>query len=450
MQTEFTEELLQISKLERHAKCLLDRVRSQEFVFPGRKKLERRIKSEVDFYCSLKAGQTACKAEHLNSTNLAHLNGVVSYIEDTDLPLRAVFTQFMDDQGNETKVDVVTGVGTSTTWIKLSARSRSATRRVVQGDCGYNQRSVVDVARSLQAAAAHNTVEFTAPTVVMKFCGEGVYHCVAHELRMTGVEVIGCIHLCTDESCCLGAHESEPEHGNARAECPSPCPDSVTSNISISQAGDTTFQESGVAVEQCPRAVPETDTVPINYDTTVNLDVSTMIVLVSEMTNSQQHVSPLGAFKDRVLRDMCAKERDAPVLPLLLPQLEGMRFIACSIAVASFKKIVFTMGGTKERERATKLLERIRIVPDEPSTRCTALRLSARIKENTRLIFGVGDHLRIRTVSANTGFVRSAASQGVRLSAITHDGRGLCESARRIPWDTIDQTTGVHTVARPA
>lgn len=90
---------------------------------------------------------------------------------------------------------------------------------------------------------------------------------------------------------------------------------------------------------------------PLSYDDTVNLDVSTMIVLVSEMTNSNQHASPLGAFKDRVLRDMCLKEHDSPVLPILLPQLEGKIFVACSVAVASFQKIVFTMGGATERER---------------------------------------------------------------------------------------------------
>lgn len=38
---------------------------------------------------------------------------------------------------------------------------------------------------------------------------------------------------------------------------------------------------------------------------------------------------------------------------------------------------------------ASALLKRISVVPDEASARCTALRLSARIKENTRLIFGV-------------------------------------------------------------
>lgn len=144
---------------------------------------------------------------------------MVSYLAETDAPIRAVFTQFLDQQGNDVKVDVVTGTGASTSWIKLSARSRSATRRVVQGDCGFNQRSIVDVAISLRAAAAHNTVDFAEPRVIFKFCGDGIYHCVSKELLDAGVEVVGNVHQCTDDRCCLDAHECEPTVSEVETTC---------------------------------------------------------------------------------------------------------------------------------------------------------------------------------------------------------------------------------------
>jgi Protein of unknown function (DUF1308) len=74
-------------------------------------------------------------------------------------------------------------------------------------------------------------------------------------------------------------------------------------------------------------------------------------------------------------------------------------------------KIINTMAGPGEKERALELMSRITIVEDELPPRVANLVLSAKVKSRSQTVFGTGDAIKAMTVSANEGFVRGASNQ---------------------------------------
>ena len=56
---------------------------------------------------------------------------------------------------------------------------------------------------------------------------------------------------------------------------------------------------------------------------------------------------------------------------------------------------------------------------------------SGKIKDRSLSIFATGDSLRILTVTANTGFIRAAAGQGVNFAVVTHQSRALTEDKEK-------------------
>lgn len=116
------------------------------------------------------------------------------------------------------------------------------------------------------------------------------------------------------------------------------------------------------------------------------------------------------------------------MLPKLETFFEGKELFTCQSAVKDFNDILKTVGGEKERERARALLEKVTIVDDNPSDRSKNMKTSASIKERSKIIFGTGDSLKAITTTANVGFTRAAASQGVEFSVFIHESRALTES----------------------
>lgn len=108
-----------------------------------------------------------------------------------------------------------------------------------------------------------------------------------------------------------------------------------------------------------------------------NLDVSTLLSLVSNLTNG------CGTFKysSKVLNDHAIQEKENPVLPVLKQFLKEKKLIACETAISSFNEIVKIIAGPEEKKRADDLLKRITIVKDSPSERCLALQTSSQIRK---------------------------------------------------------------------
>jgi hypothetical protein len=169
------------------------------------------------------------------------------------------------------------------------------------------------------------------------------------------------------------------------------------------------------------------------------MDASGMFAICSEMCNADLHSGAekmKGTFKQKVLRDMLTQELESRAIDIILPATQDAILVACPLAVQTFKEIVALHAGAQETERADALLQRL-VVGDEGvcSERVANLKLSGKIKAPARSIFGFGDAMGMPTLTANVGFVRAAASQGVKLSVIPLHcgGRALSELAERDP-----------------
>jgi hypothetical protein len=98
--------------------------------------------------------------------------------------------------------------------------------------------------------------------------------------------------------------------------------------------------------------------------------------------------------------------------------LNSGRELYCSeMAFKEFKTILETVGGLQEQRRAVDFLHRVKVVPDQISERSKTLQVIGHIKLRSVTIFGTGDSIEAVTVTANTGFVRSAKSQVIYFSS---------------------------------
>lgn len=139
------------------------------------------------------------------------------------------------------------------------------------------------------------------------------------------------------------------------------------------------------------------------------LDITCMVAYVSSMTNGDAEHN----FRRPFYRMQAEQERIHQVKPELdaLFNRHGQRLVTCQSALTDFQGLVDTISGLQERCRAHDLIQRLRIVPDFPSEAVIRLKLTSSCKPRSRVIFGTADNLRLAIVTANTGFIRSAASQ---------------------------------------
>ena len=134
----------------------------------------------------------------------------------------------------------------------------------------------------------------------------------------------------------------------------------------------------------------------------LNLDITAMIAYVSALTNGGNNFT----FREPVLCQQAAWERERPVKALLDSVFSGKQLLCCRSAMEDFKTILATLGGEGERARADQLVARVTVVDDQESFRSSQLEHSGKINDRSRTIFGTGDVLKVVTVTANTGFIR--------------------------------------------
>lgn len=131
----------------------------------------------------------------------------------------------------------------------------------------------------------------------------------------------------------------------------------------------------------------------------VNLDITTLITLVSHVTND---LDPEQHFDDPVLQYQASEERQDRVLPKITEFMKDKEVIVTNTAwtkvsclqtlsdVSQFQSIVSVVGGAKEKERAEELCQKIRFVEDHPSDYSKQLPLGSKIKQQHIDIFGSG------------------------------------------------------------
>lgn len=175
----------------------------------------------------------------------------------------------------------------------------------------------------------------------------------------------------------------------------------------------------------------------VSHITRVNLDITTLITLVSAVSHGRCHL----IFPEKILTMQAEEERVCPVLPRLLNFMEGKKLYTCQTAVSDFETILGTLGGKSERERAKELMSRVEIVPDQPSERSRSLPVTGKLKKRSKIIFGTGDQLHAITMTANSGYVRAAENHGVSFSVFLHASRALTEMKEKTakPLNTESQ-----------
>ncbi|XP_007505622.1 UPF0415 protein C7orf25 homolog isoform X2 [Monodelphis domestica] len=370
----------------------------------GGAKLCSKLRAELKFLRKVEAGRVAVKESHLQSTNLTHLRAVVEAAESLEAVVAVLHVfGYADGAGDKQTlvVDVVANGGH--TWVKAIGRKAEALHNIWLGRGQYGDRSVVEQAEDFLRASAQQPVQYSSPRVVFAFYN-GVSSPVADELRGMGVSVRGDIVAVNNPP--EWPEWLPPSDGESDEEAPGLPP--VTRVDRENVVASVAFPTE-VKVDTCGR---------------VNLDITTLITYVSALS----YGGCCFVFREKVLTEQAVQERRERVLPQLEAFMAGKELFACESAVKDFQAILDTLGGPGERERAARLIQGVRVVPDQPSERALRLVASSKINSRSLTIFGTGDSLRAVTMTANSGFVRAAANQGVKFSVFIHQPRALTES----------------------
>lgn len=366
----------------------------------GVEKLIRKIQQEIRFLEKVQSTGNV-KKEHLQSTNLIHLNAIVARLFCAS-ELTNVMKPFKY-QKSRLEVDIVCNSGAS--WVKVIARNARALTLISMGNGEYGQKSVLDQASSYLRCAKCYPYLYRPPDVVFHFA-YGIEIPLATRLELMGVIVEGDRIPCEEEK-----------------------------SIDIRDINDkfSTWKHmlefNGESLDEYKGNINSNlDTLNISSLVTeikiLNLDVSSLLAYVTNMTNGYDHF----IYREPLLTQQAEMERKRPVKPILENIFEGKELIVCQTAYENFMNIIDVIGGPKETVRAKELLSRVRIVNDIPTGRIIEkLSLGGKIKDRSRLVFATGENMKSITVSANEGFVRAARMQGIECTVFLHEPRSLSE-----------------------
>jgi predicted nucleic acid-binding protein len=133
----------------------------------------------------------------------------------------------------------------------------------------------------------------------------------------------------------------------------------------------------------------------------INLDTNTAIAFVAEGSNIRYQ---LKAF------------------------VQGQQLIIVQTAFDEFTNIIQYSAGALEQDRANRFLDRVTIVPDNPSIAAQALKPTRSLDPNDIIILGTGDQMGIVTMTADAKAVRAATAQGVNFNVYLHSSYPLTGS----------------------
>lgn len=171
---------------------------------------------------------------------------------------------------------------------------------------------------------------------------------------------------------------------------------------------DPADEETNCSEDRIPTYENLSSSVDSKVIRTLNLDVSTLLAYVSNMTNGHANF----VYREPLLTGQAEWERSRPVKPFLEELFKGKELVVCKTAYKNFMDIIEVIGGPAETARARELEKRLRIVDDAKDGRIIErLSVGGKIKNRSRLVFATGESTKSITVSANEGFVRAARMQ---------------------------------------
>ncbi|MEX0269063.1 DUF1308 domain-containing protein [Leptolyngbyaceae cyanobacterium UHCC 1019] len=100
--------------------------------------------------------------------------------------------------------------------------------------------------------------------------------------------------------------------------------------------------------------------------------------------------------------------------------VQDQQLVMAKTAFDEFVNIVKYSGGSSEQARANRFLQRVTVVPDNPSISAQALQPTRSLDPNDIIILGTGDHMGIITMTADAKAVRAASAQGVDFNVYLH------------------------------
>ncbi|XP_045446776.1 UPF0415 protein C7orf25 homolog [Melitaea cinxia] len=354
-------------------------------------KLRRKILQEVDFLKKLQRSRKV-KDEQLSCSNLRHLGAMV------DCAIRpgvvAVCKIFHINDDSKLLVDIISDEGK--TWSKVIARNPKSLSALSTGKSSYGARSILDQALDYLICAKLYPCMYLPPKVVFEFVS-GIEKTLANKLKIMGIIVKGTV---------LPDSKNFEDFDDSYES---------SDDEEIFESCPVTMQD----VSQCIE-----DHLDINV---LNLDVTAMMAYVSNMTNGYCRY----VFKQDVLTQQAAWEAERPVKPILEKLFAGKTLICCKTAWNNFEKIVQTLGGPLEKKRAAELKDLVTVYEDcyggEDDYPRQNLKVRGHVRLRSKLVFNFGHRLKALTVSANDGFVRAAAQQGVTYATFIHESRALTE-----------------------
>ncbi|WP_375474019.1 DUF1308 domain-containing protein [uncultured Nostoc sp.] len=105
--------------------------------------------------------------------------------------------------------------------------------------------------------------------------------------------------------------------------------------------------------------------------------------------------------------------------------VQGQQMVITQIALKEVTDIIQWSGGVSEQTRSSRFIQRLNIIPDNPSTVALNLQPTRSLGTNDIIILGTGDQLGIVTMTADAKAVRAALSQGVKFNVYIHLPRPL-------------------------
>jgi len=384
----------------------LDAFKRDTPALEGFDRYHRAVRAEAKFVGAMLTGAKEPTRSRILSSNVALLEGTCDVLcaETGVLGLGQAFA--LDGKPRALVVDVVAESGSK--WVKVKAMNGRSIEDVHEGRGRYGERSVVDLAVDYARCASQNIVNFGAPRVEFAFTDlDSIPPSILQQVRAAGVLV-------------RSPTGSVPDAPLAALPAPVPVPpleDDAADDEEVPYGFILPPRGIGTAVD--PRRV-----------TTVNLDVTALVALTSELT----HGGCTRSFpRNPVLQFQADDEKRRPVLAGLREFLEGKELLVCDRAATDFRAILDIVAGDAERERGRALLDRCRRVPDQPSPAAAGLPKTRRIKDRQKIIFGTGDSLHAITLTANVCFVRAAEEHGVHFTVFTHPSRALTEQKGEWP-----------------
>ncbi|KJH42694.1 hypothetical protein DICVIV_11306 [Dictyocaulus viviparus] len=306
-------------------------------------KLRNRLASELRFLEGIKSGKTRLEKKYIETSNVTHFENIVSSLQRFH-DVQAVFHTFsivdpITDTVLKHTVDIVAKKGDQ--WIKVISRSAKGICMDWLTGCSRN---VFEQAETYLSMAALFQKNFCPPEVVFEFVA-GVPDAMAAKLRSHGVFVMG-------EEIPIESITKVPEEFlEMLMEDVKECDDRVVSNCTS------------------PSQAPP-----------VNLDVSAVFVLISNLTHERGTDHRFGST---LLTQQAEMEKRNPARKQLLSQIEGREWIICRTAYDSVRDILSTVGGDSEKKRMEELFQKVRIVDDAISEKTSKLKHSDRINQRS-------------------------------------------------------------------